>query len=59
MISSGCNDFHVLSDKLRAHFKYYQIKTHVQAASESHDLNMDLCSFDNGFKTDLQRIINV
>ena len=26
------------------------IKTHVQTACESHDLNMDFCSFDNGFK---------
>ena len=40
----------VMSDKqIRAHFKYYQIKTHVQTARESHDLNMDFNSFDNGF----------
>ena len=24
--------------------------THVQIAHESHDLNMDFCSFDNGFQ---------
>ena len=31
-----------MSDKqIRAHFKYYQIKTHVQTAYESHDLNME------------------
>ena len=24
--------------------------THVQTARESNDLNMDCCSFDNGFK---------
>ena len=33
-----------------AHFKYYQIKTDVQTACESHDLNMDFRSFDNGCK---------
>ena len=36
--------------KLRAHFKNCQVKTHVQTARESHDLNMDYRSFDNGFK---------
>ena len=51
MISPGCNAFCVLSDKhIRAHFKYFQIKTHVQTARESHDLTMDFRSFDNGFK---------
>ena len=30
--------------------QYFQIKFHVQTASESHDLNMDFVSFDNGFK---------
>ena len=51
MISSACDAFRVLSYKqIRAHFKYCQVKSHVQTARESHDLNMDLCSFDNGFK---------
>ena len=51
MISPGCKAFSVLSDKqIRAHFKYCQVKTHVQTARESHDLNVDLCSFDNGFE---------
>ena len=41
----------VMSDKhTRTHFKYCQIKTHVQTARESHDMNMDFHSFDNGFK---------
>ena len=31
-------------------FHYYQIKTHVQTACEPPDLNMEFCSFDNGFK---------
>ena len=33
-----------------AHFKYmyFQVQTHVQTAHETPDLNMDLCSFDNG-----------
>ena len=30
--------------QIRAHFKYCQIKTHVQTACESHDLNMDFRS---------------
>ena len=51
MVSPGCYAFRVLSDKhIKANFKYFQIKTHVQAARESHDLNMDFRSFDNGFK---------
>ena len=29
---------------------YCQSITHVQTARKSHDLNMDFCSFDNGFK---------
>ena len=35
-----------------AHFKYmyFQVQTHVQTAHGSPDLNMDLCSFDNGLK---------
>ena len=40
----------MLDKQIRAHFKYYQIKIHIQAACESHDLNMDFRSFDNGFK---------
>ena len=40
-----------MSDKqIGAHFKYYQINTHVQAARESLDLKIDFRSFDNGFK---------
>ena len=40
-----------MSDKqINAHFKYYQIKTHVQTAREYHDLSMDFHSLDNGFK---------
>ena len=51
MIRPCCNAFHLLSDKqIRAHFNYCQIKTYVQTARESHDLNMGLYSFDNGFK---------
>ena len=43
--------FHVMSDKqVRAHFNSCQIKTHVKTACESHDLNMEFLSFDNGFK---------
>ena len=34
--------------KFRAHFKYFQVQTHVQTARESPDLNMDFRSFDNG-----------
>ena len=46
MISPGCNAFRVLSDKrIGAHFKYFQIKTHVQTACESHDLNKAFHSF--------------
>ena len=41
----------VISDnQIRDHFKDYQINTHVQTERESHDLNMDFRSFDNGFK---------
>ena len=32
------------------HFKHCQVKTHVQTVHESHDLNIDFHSFDNGFK---------
>ena len=35
---------------VQAHFKYFQVQTHVQTARESSDLNMDFCSFDNGCK---------
>ena len=31
------------------HFKYCQVKTHVQTACESHDLNMDFRLFDDNF----------
>ena len=51
MISPDCKAFCVLSDRqIRAHYKYFQIKTHVQTAHKSYDLNMDFRSFDNGFK---------
>ena len=40
----------MLDKQNRAHFKYYQMKTHVQTTCESHDLNLDFRSFDNGFK---------
>ena len=33
-----------------AHFKYFQVQTHVQTARESPDLNMEFYSFDNGCK---------
>ena len=32
----------------KAHFKYFQVQTHVQTARGSPDLNMDFRSFDNG-----------
>ena len=35
---------------LGAHFKYYQVKTHVQIACKYDDFNMDYHSFDNDFK---------
>ena len=51
MISLGCNAFCALSDKqIMAHFKYFQIKNHIQTACECHDLNMDFRSFDYDFK---------
>ena len=34
-------------NQIRAHFKYCQIKTRVQTARESHDLDMDFRLFDN------------
>ena len=34
----------------KAYFKYCHVKTHVQTACESNDLNIDFRSFDNGFK---------
>ena len=41
MLSLGISTFRVMSDKqIRAHFKYCQIKSHVQTARELHDLNM-------------------
>ena len=36
--------------QLSAQFRLWQVKSHVQTAHESHDLNIDFCSFDNGFK---------
>ena len=51
MISPGSNTFPCnVSQQIMAHFKHYQIKTHVETASESHYLNMDFRSFDNVFK---------
>ena len=52
MINPGYyNAFPVMSDKqIGAQFQYFQIKTHVQTACESHDLNMDFCAFHNGYK---------
>ena len=35
---------------MQAHFKYFQVHTHVQTARESTDLNMDFRLFDNGCK---------
>ena len=40
----------LLEKQIGAHLKYFQIKTHVQTARESHDLNMDFRSFNKGFK---------
>ena len=49
--SPRSNAFCVLSDKLIwAHFMYFNIKTHVQKARESYDLNMGFRSLDYGFK---------
>ena len=51
MISQAAKISSRMSDKqISAHFMYYQIKTHDQTAWESHDLNMDFHSFENGFK---------
>ena len=33
-----------------AQFRLCQLKNDVKTACESHDLKMDFCSFDNGFK---------
>ena len=42
---------HVTSCKhFRAYVRLCQVKNHVQTARESHDLNMNFYSFDNGFK---------
>ena len=35
--------------QFRAQFRLFQVKNHVEAC-ESHDFNMDFCSFDNGSK---------
>ena len=51
MVSPGCNAFHELPDKqFGLILSIFKSKTHVQTARESHDLNMDVHSFDNGFK---------
>ena len=34
----------------QGHFTYCQLGTHVQTENESHDLNMEFPSFNNGFK---------
>ena len=36
--------------QFRVQSRFCQVKSHVQKARESPDLNMDFCSFDNGFK---------
>ena len=41
---------------MQAHFKYFQVQTHVQTARESPDLNMDFRSFDNGCKQLYEKI---
>ena len=38
------------TNKLGLILSIFKSKTHVQTARESHDLNMDFHSFDNGFK---------
>ena len=48
---------------MQGSFKYFQVQTYVQTASESPDLNMDFRSFDNGCKTAIRidiyaRIVN-
>ena len=48
MITLVCNAFRI--QWCRAHFKYFQVHTHVQTARESPDLNIDFRSFDNGCK---------
>ena len=35
---------------VEVYFKYFSVQTHVKAERESSDLNMDIRSFDNGFK---------
>ena len=35
---------------------FVKLKIHDQTACESHNLNIDLCSFDNGFKQFLTMI---
>ena len=48
VLSPGSSTFREMSDKqIRAHFKYCQIKTHVQTAREPHDLNMASDSVTN------------
>ena len=51
MISLVLNSLYIMLCKLfGVHFKNIQVQTHVQAARESPDLNMDFRSFDNGLK---------
>ena len=55
MNSLGRNAFHqcnIMSVimSVYGHFKYYLGKTNVHTVCEPHVLNMDFCSFDNGFK---------
>ena len=51
MISPAGTLSRVRSDKqIGAHLSKCQIKTHVQTACESHELNIGFHSFDNGFK---------
>ena len=43
--------------QFRAQLGFCKVKRHVQTERESHDLNMDFCSFDNGSKQ--PRISNI
>ena len=38
---------HILT---RVRFRAFQVETNVHTSCESHDMNMDLVSFDNDFK---------
>ena len=51
MISLGHDAFHITSYKqLGGSILVCQVKTHVQTACDTDDLNMDFDSFDNGYK---------